>query len=231
MKKYRFRTKRRKIRFFRKAAVLIVVFFIVTFLIDLKVRPIIKTMSLNNGKILAINAINSIVNDEMCNQNIDYSSLVTINTDADGNVKGVFADTVKINALKSSAITRLQSELSNGGNSDFSIRLGTLLGNEFMQGRGPDIPMKITISEYAFADISSSFAEAGINQTLHQMTLNITAHITVFIPGYITSSEIKTNFCIAETVIVGQIPNAYTHVNGDSANPISLINDYGATVK
>jgi len=220
--KQRLRNKRRLKHFM----LFFLIIAIVVFLVDLKIRPVIKTMSLNNGKIKAVLTIHKAVSDELSGG--DYSSLVNITSDSEGNIKSVSADTVKVNLLKAKVTSAIQQSLEAQSGYGFSVKLGTLFGNEFFQGRGPNIPMKIALSEYVITDIRSELSDAGINQVRHRMMLDITAHINVFIPGYISSSEVETDFCIAETLVVGEVPENYTEIEGDKSDTISRVNDYKA---
>jgi len=63
--------------------------------------------------------------------------------------------------------------------------------------------------------VSNVFDSAGINQTRHQIMLNIKSTVSVIIPGYITSVPVETNMCIAESVIVGLVPDTYANVQLD----------------
>ena len=53
---------------------------------------------------------------------------------------------------------------------------------------------------------------AGINQTLHQITLIISADVHFIMPWYRTKGNFETDFLLAETIIVGEVPDAYTNV-------------------
>ena len=85
------------------------------------------------------------------------------------------------------------------------------------------------MSSNAICDIQSTFDDAGINQTRHQIMLNIDATVYIVIPWYKTNVELSTNFVIAETVIVGTVPEYFTRVDG-SENVVDDINDYGYDV-
>ena len=56
---------------------------------------------------------------------------------------------------------------------------------------------------------SSSFSEAGVNQTLHRIELELTVPMTLLLPGGPVETESVTRLCVAETVIVGRVPDAY----------------------
>ena len=59
------------------------------------------------------------------------------------------------------------------------------------------------------ADYTNSFTAAGVNQTLHRVSLDITATIYLFLPGKILPVSVSSSVCVAETVIVGETPDTY----------------------
>ena len=95
-------------------------------------------------------------------------------------------------------------------------------------GRGPLIPLKITLAGTVITELQSQFLSAGINQTKHELTLSVKARIFIRMPGYYTTAEITTNFLVAETVIVGEVPDAFTNVVTPNNDLPNIIMDYGA---
>ena len=50
------------------------------------------------------------------------------------------------------------------------------------------------------------------------------------LPGYRISSQAQCNVILAETIIVGLVPDAYTEVYGGTDDLVGMIQDYGALV-
>ena len=99
---------------------------------------------------------------------------------------------------------------------EFGIPLGTLTGWMIFSGKGPTVRVELLSVGDVTADMRHSFTEAGINQTLHQVYLDVSAAVYLMIPGEILSAEIDTSVCVAETIIVGQVPETYLYVgNGE----------------
>ena len=53
------------------------------------------------------------------------------------------------------------------------------------------------------------FTSAGINQTLHQIMLDVEVEITLLIPGGKTETRVDAAVCVAETLLMGQVPDTY----------------------
>ncbi len=64
----------------------------------------------------------------------------------------------------------------------------------------------------AQADFGSSFASVGINQTIHKISLNVRAEVSILLSGESIGAQIETQVDVAETVIVGRVPDSYTTV-------------------
>ena len=81
-----------------------------------------------------------------------------------------------------------------------------IIGGEIIGPAGPDIPVFITLSGTADSDFEESFESAGINQTVHKLSLRITADIRILTPSGTVSESVSTSVLIAETVIIGSVP-------------------------
>lgn len=204
MNKYKIKRKRKKI--------LIIFIFILIFLwiIDFRLRPMIKNVAANKAQMISTNAINEAVLKELDDSQLKYSDFVKIERTDTGKVLALTTDSKRINQLKSKISIAIQEKLSNSEVNKINIPLGTLLGAEFCSGVGPFIPLNISISGGVITEFESKFCEAGINQTKHQIYLNIHTKIGALVPGYPVVTDVNTNVNIAETIIVGEVPNMYS---------------------
>lgn len=181
----------------------------ISLIVDLRLRPIIKTVASNKAQTISIHAINEAVLQELDESNTKCSDLVLIEKADDGRIVALTTNSRVINQLKSKISVAIQDRLSQSEINRASIPLGTLLGAEILSGWGPSIPLKISISGSVVTEFTSSFCDAGINQTKHQIYLNIHTKISALIPGYPSDTNVDTNIEIAETIIVGSVPNVY----------------------
>lgn len=100
-------------------------------------------------------------------------------------------------------------EASDRGDLDLSIPFGNLLGISFFLGRGPTVPVKITMLTSSRVDFRNVLTDAGINQTKHQLLLEVCVDADVLLPWEIRSTQIVTEVLVAETIIVGRVPQTY----------------------
>ena len=63
-------------------------------------------------------------------------------------------------------------------------------------------------------DLRSEFKEAGINQTLHRIYLEIRCDVSILTPYETINETIVNQVLLTEGVIVGNIPNTYYNLEG-----------------
>lgn len=185
--------------------------FIIAFVVFIlgfnsQIRPVIESISSNEAKIQSINTINNAVIEELNKENISYNDLITVERGNDGNVLAVTTNMVKMNKLKAKIISDIQGKLNNDTYLTVWVPLGTLIGGDFFHGKGPNIALKASLSGDVTAEFNSTLTSAGINQTKHQIYLDVSTSIYSFLPGFDTTTDVKTNILVAETVIVGSVP-------------------------
>lgn len=204
-----YRVKKRKKKIFVFSIIIITIFA----LLDLQVRPLIKSIAKNQAKISATNIINDEVLRELSDKSSYYSELVSIKTDNNGKILAVTTDSQKVNVLKSSVSSNIQREMPSSNPQKVAVPLGTLTGVELLTGRGPLVNMKVSIPGTVSTDIKSEFVQAGINQTKHQIYISVKTQVNALIPGFPITTTVETSILVSEIVIVGDVPNVYADVN------------------
>lgn len=182
-------------------------------MVDYNMRPIIESMAAYQAKVAGVRAMNEAMTHELKNLECGYDDLVRITYGSEGGVRSIQANMAAINGLKARIGESALEGLNLGDNRKVSLPVGTLLGNQFTSGRGPRIEIMIVPAGVVNTRIYNQFTSAGINQTLHQIMLEATVRLIAVMPGYRVDTETTTNFCIAETIIVGEIPQGYASFN------------------
>lgn len=195
-------------------------------MIDSHLRPLIKSYGINQAKLVSTQAVNDAVERVMQAENVKYADLVDVAKNTDGDIISIESDVIKINSLKAEVTNAILDELKARESIQVSIPLGTLMDWDLMTGRGPKIPIKISVSGTALTTMSSRFESAGINQTSHQIMMTIEIILYAAIPGFDSSTTVETTFMIAETVLVGKVPDSFTDVDGDKSDLVGKIFDY-----
>lgn len=180
------------------------------FWLDCQLRPIIKSVAIAQAQVISTDIINNAIIDELSQQEIKYSDLISIERDSTGKITALNTNIRKVNLLKAIISDKVQDKISSIGVKKVNIPLGTLTGTEIFTGRGPSIRLKISLSGSILTEIKSNFSSAGINQTRHQIYISVSTKVFALIPGYPVTTAVKTNIAVAETVIVGDVPHVIT---------------------
>lgn len=199
-------------------------------LADAAFRPMIEKVNEYECRKAVTDIINGAVLEELERTDTDYSSLVTLCKNNDGEIISAESNVNNINRLKAGLSERIDREIAELSAVDIKIPIGTLLGIDLFHGMGFDVGMSVAPIGFANTTIVSEFTEAGINQTLHRIIIEISADVDAIIPGLKTRVCVKTSIVAAETVIVGRVPNAYTHVITGSGDLAGTLNDYDAVL-
>jgi sporulation protein YunB len=211
--------------------VLALIFLIIIcyILFDNAIRPAI--FSLAEAKLRGI-ANHAIINtvQEVLGNNINYSELINIEKNKAGKITTISANTAKINNLSSNTIITLQDKISNIGQQGISIPIGTLIGGQLFTGRGPSIQIKIEPASSVNTHFLTGFEDAGINQTRHKIFLVIDLSMRIIVGNVVKPVEISSQILIADTIIVGEIPQNYLQFYNirelQNLVPMLLMDDY-----
>ncbi len=213
-----------------KLIALSLIFLGLLFAVDLSLRPVIETMNKLECHEMLSGTLNKAVLAELERDDTEYSNLVTLSKNDSGEVISIESNVMNINRLKTEITSRVEREIERISGIDIEIPIGTLLGIQMLHGKGFDVGMSVEPLGAAKTAIISEFKEAGINQTLHRIVVQIDAEVDAVIPGYSSRVFVSTSIVAAETVIVGRVPEAYTHIITDADDIPGIINDYGATL-
>lgn len=208
----------------RKTGVLLIftaVFLLVSFVFfEIRLVPLVR----NSAKIASVNlaetAINEAVQEVLSEEGVTYEEIANITYNSQGEITSLSIDPVKINTLKSKISLRIAEKISGIDNEEIELPLGTILGMELFAGRGPTLKFYTSLSGNAITDFSSKFESAGINQTRHQIMIEVTSDIHIISSkGSAGKITVTTSVCAAETLIVGEVPSVYAGV--DSSGTIT----------
>ena len=132
------------------------------------------------------------------------------------------ANPIALNKLSFECAQEAQRRLSDLSKLGISVSLGTLTGIAPLSGKGPDIHIDFTPSATVKSGFSSSLQKSGINTTLYKVKIELTADIYIILPGKSSKVTVKTDACIAESVIVGEVPQVFTNVE-DEDDMLNLV--------
>ena len=175
-------------------------------------KEISGQIALSNASDTITAAINDKINEKMSVGQYDYNYFVTLQKDDVGNITAISANMARINTLSSEILQEVIAA-TNNGLEDIDIPIGNLLGSNLLLGRGPKVPVKIIMLTSSYSDFRNELEAVGINQVKHQIILEVRVQIDVMLPWEVQSTEVVSEVLIAETVLVGKVPDTYLNLN------------------
>ncbi len=189
--------------------------------IDSRLRPLIQSYGYMAARRSAMLSVHTGVETVLAEEELRYTDLVTIERDVEGRVLSAEANVKAINRLKAAASNAVMAELSAREVQLTKIPLGSLVGGSIFTGRGPFLSVKIHTSGVVISNLTSEFGDAGINQTNHRISLDMTVMMTAALPLERVSIELQTSFLVCETVLVGDVPQTVLQLDfGDTMSNI-----------
>ena len=185
------------------------------YVFSVSLRPALIRVSQAYAK----NVVSQVIDDEvkkvMLEEFFSYDKIVVISRDKDGKVTSVSANSTLINRFTNDLGISIGDELDKISRVKRKIPLSSVFGSDLFSGLGPRITVRFVPISVTNADISHTFEEAGINQTIHTVNLTVTVDMEVLIPMAGSTLHINSGMPIAQTLIVGSVPGTYlTRVDG-----------------
>ena len=164
------------------------------------------------------NTTSDLTNDAIARQiasgDIRYDRIVYFEKDLDGRITALKTNMSEVNRLKTDILNIINDEILELDTSDIGIPIGSLILPEFLSGRGFPVPVQILSIRNSDASFSSAFSEAGINQTLHQLNMEVSVDVAILVLGRSESFTVTSHVVVAETIIVGQVPDTFFQTGG-----------------
>lgn len=161
--------------------------------------------------------VSEAINDAVTRGAFRYDRLIVFEKDNAGKITALETDMAEMNRLQSEVVADVLERVSGVSAAELSIPVGTLTGTPLLAGRGPRIPIKMEFTGSSTARFDNDFTEAGINQTKHRVLLYVDVSVSILLPGFSTYTKVTNAFTVAETVIVGSVPESYTYFHSDDS--------------
>jgi sporulation protein YunB len=195
-------------------------------IVSSQLRPLLENLAVTR----ASNAVNRIVmeavDEAIQNGSISYEQLISFEKDGNGAIAAVHSNMAACNRLQAEILDIILERISQVSARELSIPIGTLSGFSILAGRGPRITVRMESLGSSSARFKNEFYSAGINQTNHRIILYIDVSISILLPGFTTATKVSNAVTVAETVIVGNVPETYTYFGTDPNTYQEDMKDY-----
>ena len=147
---------------------------------------------------------------QMSSGNLRYDRIICFEKDYEGKITALKTNMQQANLLKNQVLSDLNGEITGVTSQELGIPAGNLLLPALFAGRGPRIPVRILAVRSSEAEFISHFTQAGINQTLHRLSMQVKVQGIALVLGRIQTFSASGTVLVAETVIVGQVPHTFS---------------------
>ena len=202
-------------RFLRFLVLICVLFLALFFFVRYRYRNTIRGLAETQVKNTTSDLINDAIDKQIEDSVIQYDRIVYFEKDLDGRITALKTNMSEVNRLKTDILNIINDEILALDTSDIGIPVGNLFFPEFLSGKGPKIPVNILSIRNSDASFSSNFVEAGINQTLQQINMQVSVDVAVLVLGESNYFTVSSQVVVAETIIVGQVPETYLQTGGN----------------
>ena len=207
---------RRKIRsLFRVFVCLLALSIILFFLFRSRYRDVVRELAETQVKNSTSDLTNDAIAKQIAEGTIQYDRIVFFEKDLEGRITALKTNMSEVNRLKTDILNIINDEILALDTSDIGIPLGSLFLPELLSGKGPAIPVHILSIRNSDATFSSNFVQAGINQTLHQLIMLVSVDVAILVLGQTGTFTVNSEVVVAETVIVGDVPNTFLQTGGN----------------
>lgn len=206
------------VRFLRRLIVLTLILSIVAVFGVFLFRRQYQQVILHLAQTQVKNATSDLINDAIDKQieigNIHYDRIVYFEKDLDGRITALKTNMSEVNRLKTDILNLINDEILAVDTAALGVPLGSIFLPEFLSGKGPSIPVQILSIRNSDASFHSHFSEAGINQTLQQITMDVSVDVAVLVLGETDYFTVSSQVVVAETIIVGDVPDTFLQTGG-----------------
>lgn len=181
---------------------------ILIFRLNARLRPILLELALAQTS----NYVTAAIDQTVAEQSVSYTDLITLERSETGDIVALTSNMAQANTLRAQLLDAALTALNGLEVLEMEIPLGTIFDWDLFSGMGPDIKVKVLYTGTAAAEFENAFSSAGINQTCHQIFFRVSADVSVLLPGRQCHTTVSTRVCVAETIIVGKVPETYLKI-------------------
>lgn len=171
-------------------------------------RQLSKEIAISDAIDLITLQINESIQQKMAQGTYENNYFVSFEKDNEGRITAISTHMARVNSFSSEVLGDIVRSC-NSGKLNVRVPLGNLLGSNILLGKGPEVPVDIIMLTSSYTDFRNELVSAGINQTKHQIILEVIVDIDVLLPWETANTRVISETLIAETVIVGDVPETY----------------------
>lgn len=182
-----------------------------------RLKPQIETLAVSRTVNLISLAIAEEADRSLTEERLSYDDFISTQTDPDGQVTMLSFRTAESTRFRRLLTERMAARLESIDPDALAIPLGNLTGVVLFSALGPSVRVRVQSVGDVRTAYEQEFVAAGVNQTRHSVYLRVEVTVYLLIPGEIIPVTAQERVCVAETIIVGDVPDTYLNLK-DGAN-------------
>ena len=180
---------------------------------NLALRPQLENLAEARVRNQITRMADQTVSDVLADAAVSSGDLISVRTGENGEISMLTTDTARLNRLRTEVLEEMVAQVETLDSHDLGVPLGSVTGIDLLSALGPRLPVRVLTVASTDADFRNEFTSAGINQTHYRVMLDVTISARLLLPGGVVATEVTAPVCVAETVVVGQVPDAYLNLN------------------
>lgn len=162
---------------------------------------------------ITISAINDAVETTFKEMKLNYESFFDLKMRNDMSVSYLVANTVAVNNFKVAVTQKILERISSYDKEFILMSPFSVYGYTYVPF-GIRVPVLVVPVEILSTDLDNIFESCGINQTRHNISIMIKIKVKLLLPVGSETFTVETSVPVTEAVIVGDVPDTYTNVEG-----------------
>ena len=171
--------------------------------------PLVEAVGTHRSQALYDGTVNGMTADILQQYGWTDEDLLTVQTDAAGNVTAVYPDTVKLNRLAAELNESLMSQLRSETGMAFSVPSGSVFGGVWTANRGPLLTFRLTADSIVTTGIKDTVTSVGINQTCYTLFITVEQDVLLIYAGRYKTLTMRSEVMVVQTVLMGDVPQTY----------------------
>ena len=191
-----------------------------------QMRPLLERMAVTRVENTVNRIVSEAVDESITSGKLSYDRLISFEKDTEGRITAVHSNMAAFNQLQAEILDIVLARIEQVSARELAIPIGSLTGSPILAGRGPRIQVRMESIGSSSAQFRNQFETGGINQTRHQIILEIDVSISILLPGFTTATKVSNAVTVAETVIVGSVPESYTYFHTTDTDYVEDAKDH-----
>ena len=164
--------------------------------VDLRLRPILEAAARAKVSNVVTRTLDGAISDYVAELGLGYRDLIRMETDENGRITALVSDMAALNALRTRILGIAVEAVDSLDRAELAIPAGNLTGINLLSGKGVELPVEV------------------VAVGTHQILLDVTVAVEILLPGSTLNTEIGAQIPVAETVIVGAVPDTVLQWGG-----------------